>query len=161
MGKERVKVALAAEMEQVGELGVVDVRKDAQELLVDVLACGEERRWELSRCPGRRQSGEGERERERERGVERSARTSLGGKGGFVREKTTNPGHDVVNVLRRRELDLFPVLVDPCIVETGTPTWQSGSVGSDEKLRCWHGTHPGPADMVGLLWMVQNSVRTP
>lgn len=36
MGKEGVEVAFAAEVDQVGELGMVDVSKDSHQLLVDV-----------------------------------------------------------------------------------------------------------------------------
>ena len=72
VGKERVKVALTTEMEQILELGVVDVSKDAEELFVDVFARGEKGGREIA--------------------------TGFGGEGGFVREQATDPGHDVVNV---------------------------------------------------------------
>ena len=51
-------------------------------------------------------------------GVERAARTGLGGKRSLVRQQAADPRHDVVDVLRRRQLDLLAVLVDPCIVES-------------------------------------------
>lgn len=42
-------MTLAAEVDQVGKLGVIDVRKDSQELLVDVLGRCEECRREFAR----------------------------------------------------------------------------------------------------------------
>ena len=48
VGKETVEVALAAEMHERGKLGVVDVGVDAQQLLVDVLGGGGERRGKLA-----------------------------------------------------------------------------------------------------------------
>lgn len=46
-------------------------------------------------------------------------RTGFGRKGCLVAKQAADPSHDVVNVLRRRQLDLLAILVDPCIIQPG------------------------------------------
>lgn len=48
VGEEAVEVALAAQVDQVRELSVVDVGKDAEQLLVDVLGRGQKCRGEFA-----------------------------------------------------------------------------------------------------------------
>lgn len=52
VSKEGIEMAFAAQVNQVRELSVVDVRKDSHQLFVDVFRRREECRWEVSCCVG-------------------------------------------------------------------------------------------------------------
>lgn len=90
VGKERVEVSLAREMEEDGVVGVVEVGKDAEELGVDV--------------PGDR------------REVWRELAPGLCGEDRLVLDESLDPGEDVVDVLRRGQFDPLARGVDPGVV---------------------------------------------
>lgn len=103
MCKQTVEMPLAAQMNQIAELSMVDVRKYAQKLFVNVLARRQKCRWKISTCFGRKRS--------------------------FVRQQPAHPGHHVVNVLRCGQFHLFAILINPRVIQTWTG--RHGRIGSD------------------------------
>jgi len=102
--EERVEVALGLQMEHGGVVRVVEMREYAEELTVDVL----------------RRSGEGLRE----------LNADFGGEVPGVIDSLLNPGHNVVDIRGSRELYLFPVLINPSIVEHGAGRHSRTRMGS-------------------------------
>lgn len=93
VGKERVEVALGMEMQEIREMGVVYMRKDAEELREDRFG---------ARCKGGR------------RGWGKVV-SGAGGEGRFVVEAVLDPGHHVVGVCRGGERDCASVTVCPFV----------------------------------------------
>lgn len=159
-------------MEDLVEMGMVDVCKHSEHLLVDALARLLEDLREsallsdpvLAGLVARKAPGGAGHHRGWGGGGRRGGPAGLGGEQSLVVDAIRNPQEDILDVCGGREAHGLLVRVQPGVVEAARKNCVSARTSGIASCRTPlpdPETYPGPADMDGQFLGVQNSWTTP